>query len=137
MATKRESDSTLSGSPAIRTGSSSSIPGSTPGDRPLNPGILPEEVANATHFDRSSPPPARETRGSGSDRGSDSSRLKSREALLDKTDEDSFPASDPPSSSPITGFGRANDASVASIPRMIRTRMTREGGEPPDPANEY
>jgi len=103
----------------------------------LNPGILPEEVANATHFDRSSPPPARETRGSGSDRYSDSSRLKSREALLDKTDEDSFPASDPPSSSPITGFGRVSDASVAQSPGVIKTRVIREGGEPLDPANEY
>lgn len=41
--------------------------------------------------------------GSGLDKNSDTSRLKSREDLLDKTVEDSFPASDPPSKTPITG----------------------------------
>lgn len=73
-------------------------------DVPLNPGITAEEVENAS-TSASQPPPVRETRGSGSDRYSDTSRLKNRDALQDKTEEDSFPASDPPSNTPMTGVG--------------------------------
>lgn len=45
-------------------------------------------------------------RGSGSDINSDLDRLDNEENLQDKTEEDTFPASDPPSHSPMTGVGR-------------------------------
>lgn len=71
-----------------------SIGGSGTGtDRPLSPG---HDIQ---------PPPVRETRGSGTDKLSDTERLKSPDALQDKTEEDTFPASDPPSTSPVTGVG--------------------------------
>jgi hypothetical protein len=41
--------------------------------------------------------------GSGKDKNSDQKRLRDPENLLDKTVEDSFPASDPPSQTPVTG----------------------------------
>ena len=46
-------------------------------------------------------------RGSGNDQNSDTRRLENEDNLQDKTDEDSFPASDPPSQTPIFGVGRA------------------------------
>jgi|GEM_PF-3921610 len=45
-------------------------------------------------------------RGSGNDKNSDTRRLNSDENRLDKTVEDSFPASDPPSQTPISGVGK-------------------------------
>jgi hypothetical protein len=47
----------------------------------------------------------KKTRGSGSDRNSDTRRLQDPENLFDKASEDSFPASDPPSTSPLKGVG--------------------------------
>jgi len=47
-------------------------------------------------------------RGSGHDINSDLERLRNQDNLQDKIDEDSFPSSDPPSHSPMTGFGRAD-----------------------------
>ncbi len=42
-------------------------------------------------------------RGSGNDKNSDTRRLVSEDNMQDKTVEDSFPASDPPSQTPMTG----------------------------------
>ena len=102
----RGKDSTLSGSSA-----STPIPGIA-GDI-INPRISPEEFNQANNSEHSytpsERPPAREVRGSGSDRNSDSRRLNDRENYLDKLAEDTFPASDPPSTSPITGVGERND----------------------------
>ena len=47
-------------------------------------------------------------RGSGNDANSDTRRLHDEENLQDKTNEDSFPASDPPSNTPVSGVGRTN-----------------------------
>jgi hypothetical protein len=47
-----------------------------------------------------------DNRGSGSDKNSDTSRLRDPENYQDKVEEDTFPASDPPSHSPLTGVGR-------------------------------
>lgn len=44
-------------------------------------------------------------RGSGNDMNSDTRRLQDEDNLQDKTIEDSFPASDPPSNTPISGVG--------------------------------
>lgn len=52
------------------------------------------------------PPQTREVRGSGSDKNSDTRRLANPDNLQDKREEDTFPASDPPSTSPLIGFGR-------------------------------
>lgn len=48
-------------------------------------------------------PSTREVRGSGTDINSNTERLRDPEVMQDKTEEDSFPASDPPSTSPVTG----------------------------------
>jgi hypothetical protein len=48
-------------------------------------------------------PNAHPGQGSGADKNSDESRLRDPENRLDKTDEDSFPASDPPSHTPVVG----------------------------------
>lgn len=53
-------------------------------------------------------PSVREVRGSGSDPNSDTERLNNPENFQDKLGEDSFPASDPPSTSPMTGVGHAS-----------------------------
>ena len=47
-------------------------------------------------------------RGSGHDINSDLERLRDEQNRQDKIDEDSFPSSDPPSYTPMTGFGRAD-----------------------------
>lgn len=52
------------------------------------------------------PTNGRDERGSGSDINSEVGRLEDEENLQDKTEEDTFPASDPPSHSPMTGVGR-------------------------------
>jgi hypothetical protein len=57
-------------------------------------------------------------RGSGSDKNSDTRRLHSEENLLDKTNEDSFPASDPPSHTPISGVTRARP--LGEVPRDLK-----------------
>ena len=54
--------------------------------------------ANREQSERVSPPDENQKNAVKSE-----SRLKSREELLDDTVEDSFPASDPPSQTPITG----------------------------------
>lgn len=51
-------------------------------------------------------------RGSGSDLNSDSERLKDVDNLQDKVEEDTFPASDPPSHSPMTGVNRGNEGAT-------------------------
>lgn len=61
-------------------------------------------------------------RGSGNDANSDTRRLSDEENLLDKTNEDSFPASDPPSTSPIAGVGRTN----REVP--VNTKKFKENG---------
>lgn len=57
-------------------------------------------------------------RGSGSDKNSDTRRLRSEENLLDKTNEDSFPASDPPSQTPISGVTRARP--IGDVPSDLK-----------------
>lgn len=47
-------------------------------------------------------------RGSGYDQNSDTRRLQNEDNLQDKTIEDSFPASDPPSNTPLSGVGRTD-----------------------------
>src|SRR4051812_6878593 len=47
-------------------------------------------------------------RGSGTDVNSDTRRLQDEENRLDKTVEDSFPASDPPSHTPISGVAKTH-----------------------------
>ena len=47
-------------------------------------------------------------RGSGSDLNSDTHRLRDESNLQDKIIEDSFPASDPPSNTPLSGVGRTD-----------------------------
>ena len=47
-------------------------------------------------------------RGSGNDRNSDTYLLQNESNRHDKTVEDSFPASDPPSNTPMSGVGRTN-----------------------------
>lgn len=55
----------------------------------------------------STPKSKNHPRGSGNDINSDTRRLHSDENMQDKTVEDSFPASDPPSQTPISGVSKA------------------------------
>ena len=55
-------------------------------------------------------------RGSGSDLNSDSRRLQNEENRRDKVVEDSFPASDPPSTSPMTGIGARTKRAPGELP---------------------
>jgi hypothetical protein len=57
-------------------------------------------------------------RGSGTDINSDTRRLRSEENLLDKTVEDSFPASDPPSHTPISGVSKAKP--ISNVPSDLK-----------------
>lgn len=59
-------------------------------------------------------------RGSGSDVNSDSRRLSDADMLEDKTIEDSFPASDAPSHSPISGAGRTKSEIPSSLPEDFK-----------------
>lgn len=108
MATKEKKigkKSTLSGSSAERVSGASGLPG----PQTLNPHISIDEIRATWNLDRDDEglrEQARDMRGSGADKNSDSTRLNNPENLLDKMEEDSFPASDPPSTSPITGIGR-------------------------------
>jgi hypothetical protein len=102
----RTNKSTLSGS------SSSHVYG---GSDTFNARISEQEFNSCMNLDRNDDPdldangdgiPDRLQRGSGSDKNSDTSRLGKDQNLLDKEVEDTFPASDPPSHSPMTGVGR-------------------------------
>ena len=54
-----------------------------------------------------------QNRGSGFDKNSDESRLSNASNLLDRAEEDSFPASDPISAlSPTTGMGRHSSSEL-------------------------
>jgi hypothetical protein len=57
-----------------------------------------------------------DTRGSGSDLNSDTDRLENSENLRDKMDEDSFPASDSPSTSPVIGVGSSSRRKPGALP---------------------
>lgn len=105
---KRAKSSKLSGSSAERVSGS----GGVPGPQALNPYIGVDEVRAAWNFDREKEgrSPEKGLRGSGNDLNSDPVRLKDPENRLDKMEEDSFPASDPPSTSPITGFGKPSES---------------------------
>lgn len=96
---RRDNESKLSGSSADNP-----IP-AMPLDV-INPGLSENEYEEINHAGER--PSVKETRGSGSDSNSDTRRLENRENLLDKTEEDTFPASDPPSMTPMTGMGRAS-----------------------------
>ena len=68
----------------------------------------------------------RNHRGSGSDVNSDSSRLGDHDNLLDKIDEDSFPASDPPSHTPVTGTARKGNADPSGLPRDFKNNKAEQ-----------
>ncbi|MES2964753.1 MAG: hypothetical protein V4760_12745 [Bdellovibrionota bacterium] len=70
----------------------------------------------------------RDQRGSGSDINSEVGRLHDDDNLQDKIDEDSFPASDPPSHSPMTGVGRTESESK---PRQVHEESERETHDDP------
>jgi hypothetical protein len=91
---------------------------------PTNPGVRPEEFVTGEvrpgepNWSDRQMPTFKETRGSGSDANSDVNRLNNPENLQDKAIEDTFPASDPPSTSMFTGVGKSNDDtySVSGLP---------------------
>jgi hypothetical protein len=74
-----------------------------------------------------------DNRGSGSDKNSDTSRLRDPENYQDKVEEDTFPASDPPSSSPLTGMGRTyGDTGAGGDAGVGRESYTESKGVPED-----
>lgn len=64
-------------------------------------------------------------RGSGTDQNSDTRRLQDEDNLQDKTVEDSFPASDPPSQTPMSGTGRKH----RDIPASMASDFKENGAE--------
>jgi hypothetical protein len=95
---------------------------------PINPGVRPEEFVTGEirpgepNWSDIAMPVFNETRGSGTDINSDSRRLRDPENLQDKALEDTFPASDPPSRSPMTGIGDSNDKtySISGLPKDFK-----------------
>ena len=65
-------------------------------------------------------------RGSGNDPNSDTRRLQDEDNLLDKTVEDSFPASDAPSHTPISGVGRTNKESATGLPSDFKENGAKQ-----------
>lgn len=65
-------------------------------------------------------------RGSGKDANSDTRRLANPENLMDKQSEDSFPASDPPSTSPITGVGERRMDRAGSLPADFKDNKVEQ-----------
>ena len=114
---QRTNDSTLSGS-----NSRQDQPGIS--SETINPGIQENEVPagmrgeanDASDENRSGGVESQgmqsDRRGSGTDANSNSGRLNDQENYLDKMAEDSFPASDPPSFSPITGVSETSAAGI-------------------------
>jgi hypothetical protein len=77
-------------------------------------------MATTTSTTTSNPKAKGHPRGSGTDINSDTSRLRDEENLQDKTIEDSFPASDPPSQTPISGVGKTNREVPVGAPSDLK-----------------
>ena len=90
---------------------------------PIPAGVRPQEFVTGEirpeepNWSADPNPRDGETRGSGSDLNSDTSRLSVTENFYDKENEDSFPASDPPSNSPLRAAGRSLPANFKDNPR--------------------
>ena len=82
-------------------------------------------MASNTQTPTQSKAKAAHPRGSGNDLNSDSRRLRDEDNLQDKTIEDSFPASDPPSNTPISGSGRTN----REVPVGMKSDFKENGAE--------
>jgi hypothetical protein len=65
-------------------------------------------MATPTQSSNGKSAPKAHPRGSGNDLNSDTRRLQNEDNMQDKIGEDSFPASDPPSQTPISGVGKTN-----------------------------
>jgi hypothetical protein len=95
----RGNNSTISGSPANHVyGGTDSI----------NAGISLDEARGSVNLDAAPRVRKPHPRGSGHDRNSDTQRLAQDENLLDKAVEDTFPASDAPSHSPVADGSRGS-----------------------------
>ncbi len=66
------------------------------------------------------------TNNPGTESGRSPARSRDQQNLQDKTVEDSFPASDPPSQTPIIGIGRANRETATGLPSDFKENGAKQ-----------